>query len=66
MEIKKPMSIERAEFIGALTELIKKSQLPLFVIEPILSDALKDVHILAQRQLQDDIKQYQELLKTEI
>jgi hypothetical protein len=62
-EIIKPMSVERAEFIAAIANLIKNSKLPPFVIEPILEGVKNDVHVLAQRMLEMETKQYQEALK---
>ena len=61
-EIMKPLSVERAEFISALAELIKKTKLPPFVIEPILNDVQSDLHILAQKQLENDMRRYNEML----
>lgn len=61
-EVMKPMSVERAEFIAALAELIKNTKLPPFVIEPILNDVQSDLHILAQKQLENDMRRYNEML----
>ena len=61
-EIIKPMSVERAEFISALATLIKKTKLPPFVIEPILNDVKNDMHILTQKQLENDMRKYNEML----
>lgn len=49
-EVRKPVTIERVEFISSLLDLINNSRLPAFVIETILRDAYNDVHTLAQRQ----------------
>lgn len=61
-EILKPMSVVRTEFIGAMTELINNCMLPPFVIEGVLKDMLHEIHILSNRQLEIDTKQYQEQL----
>lgn len=61
-EIMKPMSVERAEFISALADLIKNTKLPPFVIEPILNDVQSDLHILSQKQLENDMRRYNEVL----
>ena len=63
--IAKPMSVVRNEFINSMTELINKCQLPLFVIEGVIKDIYSDIHILAQRQLEADLKNYHESLKTQ-
>lgn len=62
-EIIKPMSIERAEFISALADLIKTTKLPPFVIEPILNDVQNDLRILTQKQLENDMRRYNEMLE---
>lgn len=61
-EIMKPMSVERAEFIAALADLIKNTKLPPFVIEPILNDVQSDLKILSQKQLENDMRRYNEML----
>lgn len=58
-EIKKPLSVLRAEFIASLTELINSSKLPPFIIEPILKDMYMDIKALSQRQLEIDVKEYE-------
>ena len=57
------MSVARAEFINSLTDLINNSMLPPFVIEPILKDMYNDIHMVAQRQYEADVKRYNEELK---
>lgn len=59
----KPMSIARTEFISSLTDLINNSMLPPFIIEPILKDMYNDIHMVAQRQYEADVKRYNEELK---
>lgn len=61
-EVMKPISVARQEFITNLTDLINNSMLPAFIIEPIMKDMYNDVHILAQRQYDADLKKYQEML----
>lgn len=56
----KPTSILRYEFIQELTKLINNSQLPSFVIEPILKDMYYDVKNIAQKQLEADYKELQQ------
>ena len=63
MEIKKPITVARIEFCNSLTDLINNSMLPAFVIEPILKDMLLDIKAMAQKQLENDYKSYQELLE---
>lgn len=61
--IGKPVSMIRMEFITALTELINNSNLPLFIIEPILKDMYNDVRIASQKQTEEEIKQYQKAME---
>ena len=61
-EILKPMSVARVEFISTMTELINNCMLPPFVIEGVLKDVLHEIHVLSNRQLEADTKQYQEQL----
>lgn len=62
IEIQKPITVARADFISNLTGLINDSGLPPFVIEPIMKDMLNDVRVVAQKQLEADTKRYQEAL----
>lgn len=61
--IGKPVSMIRMEFISSLTELINNSNLPLFIIEPILKDIYTDVRIASQKQTEEEIKQYQKSIE---
>ena len=54
----KPITVVRHDFINALTALINDSQLPPFILEPILKDFYADIHVIAQQQLENDMKQY--------
>lgn len=57
-EILKPLTVARHEFVEALTGLINGCQLPPFVIEAVLKDVYTDVRIVAQKQLENDMKKY--------
>ena len=61
-EIRKPMSIIRQEFAEKLVNDINNSQLPLFVIEPILQNALEAVKVAAQKQYETEKAQYEQQL----
>lgn len=61
--VSKPVTVARAEFVSNLTDLINGSGLPAFIIEPILKDFLNDVRAIAQRQLEQDTIQYQQMLE---
>lgn len=64
-EVQKPITVARAEFISSMTSMINNSMLPPFIIEPILKDMLNDVRIMAQRQLEQDTKRYQDALEAQ-
>lgn len=61
--VSKPVTVARAEFVSNLTDLINGSELPAFIIEPILKDFLNDVRAIAQRQLEQDTIRYQQVLE---
>ena len=61
-EIRKPMSVIRQEFAEKLVNDINNSQLPLFVIEPILQNALEAVKAAAQKQYEAEKAQYEQQL----
>ena len=57
-QIMKPLTVARHEFVSALTNLVNESQLPPFVIEAVLKDVYTDIRIVAQKQLENDMKKY--------
>ena len=62
-QIIKPMTIVREELIDNIANLINTSTLPFFVIEDILKNFLKEVHIASQHQMEVDKQKYnQEIL----
>lgn len=58
----KPMSVIREEVKKELVDIINNSNLPPFVIEPILQDLLREVHIVAVRQYENDKAMYEQSL----
>lgn len=58
----KPISLIREELIENIVGLINESNLPLFVVEPILKDLYLEVKNGAQQQLENDRQQYQSFL----
>lgn len=58
--LNKPITIVRAEFISNLADLINKSGLPPFIIEPILKDIYFEVKNAAQRQYEMDVARYEQ------
>lgn len=61
--MEKPITLIRAEFIKNITQTINTSQLPAFVIEPILSSLLEEVRTVAKRQYEIDKTKYEQALK---
>lgn len=63
--IKKPTSVKRKEFIAKLEALINNSELPLFVVEPILLDTYNVVRDEAEKVYQMELRAYQSALQEE-
>ena len=60
--VMKPITIIREEFINDLENLISESELPAFILEPILKDTYNKVKIAERQQLSNDLKRYQEMI----
>lgn len=60
--INKPIMILREEFMMNMSNLINKSGLPLFVIEPIMRDMLMEVNAGVKRQYEMEKAQYEQAL----
>lgn len=56
----KPIMVARQEFIEKLTNLINTSNLPVFVIHPIIKDIFLEVDKAMYDQYQNDRKAYEE------
>ena len=63
INIVKPITLIRQEFVDTLVEEINNCQLPMFVIEPILQDLLDQVKVMVQKQYEADKAQYEAQLK---
>ncbi len=61
-KVMKPMSVARSEFIQSVSKLLNETSLPFFVIEDVLKEFYNDIHILSQKQLEIDRKNYLEAL----
>jgi hypothetical protein len=62
----KPSTIIYEEFKQDLANLINKSGLPAFIIEPVLRDYLIEIKTLAQKQYQADKAEYENSLAKQI
>lgn len=62
--ITKPITLVREDFINTILKDCNQSGLPYFIIESVLSDIIKEVHIVSQKQTEEDrLKYNQELQK---
>ena len=57
-EISKPVILLREEFRNNLASLINSIELPLYVIEPILTDTLNEVRAVLQAQYTKELQVY--------
>lgn len=62
--IQKPVSIIRMELQQALIDVINNADLPAFVVEPILRDLYYEAKASTQRQYENDVKAYEQLLNS--
>lgn len=60
--INKPTTIVRQEFIDNLKKLINNSELPAFVIEPVLRDFLEEVKMVVKKQYEIDKSYYEKII----
>lgn len=60
--IAKPVTLVRRELIDKLVEVINESQLPMFVITPILESLLDEVKSVEQKEYEADKAQYEQQL----
>lgn len=63
--IQKPTSVLRKEFITNMVTLINESELPFFVIEPILKDLHETVSAESERLYQLEKSQYEAAIKAQ-
>lgn len=63
--IQKPVSIIRMELQQALIDTINNADLPAFVVEPILRDLYNEAKLAVQRQYENDVRAYEQLLESE-
>lgn len=60
--IAKPLIIARYEFINELTRIINQCNLPSFIIESILKDFYMDVKDISNKQLANELRQYNKFI----
>ena len=61
----KPSTIIYEEFKQNLAALINQSGLPAFIVEPVLREYLSEIRIMAQKQYQADVAEYEKSLVEE-
>ena len=62
-EISKPVILLREEFSNNLANLINLSELPLYIIEPILANTLNEVRAVLQAQYTMELQKYNRALE---
>ena len=62
-KIEKPITMIRQEFIDKISNDINNSNLPLFIIEPILKDIYMEVKSLYARQCEMEKVEYENKIK---
>lgn len=61
----KPTSVARIDFMNSLSQLITKSGLPPYVLEPIFEDITNDMKLLVKKQYKSDLQAYQKACNKE-
>ena len=56
--ITKPVTLLKEDFLKSLVELCNNSGLPFFIVEYILKDVYLEVKMLAQKQYESDLMNY--------
>ena len=56
--IPKPLTLLREDFIVELLNLCNESNLPYFIMEDVMKDVVKDLHVAHQKQLEPDRSKY--------
>lgn len=64
-KVVKPITLVREDFIKNILECCNNSNLPLFVIESVLLDIVKEVHLANEKQTEADRKRYSEEIEKE-
>lgn len=60
---RKPLTIIREEFVSSVLDLCNNVQMPLFCIEDVLKELLREVHDLSVQQYKQDKQAYGNYLK---
>jgi hypothetical protein len=63
--ITKPVTLLKEDFLKSLVELCNNSGLPFFIVEYILKDVYLEVKMLAQKQYESDLMNYNKSNKNE-
>lgn len=63
--ITKPVTLLKEDFLKSLVELCNDSGLPFFIVEYILKDVYLEVKMLAQKQYESDLMNYNKSNKNE-
>ena len=64
-EIKKPTILKLKETEEKLIQVINNSELPSFILKPIIEKILKQIELLEEQEFINETNNYNELLKKE-
>ena len=65
MEVRKPLTVAREEFLSGLVKLINESHLPAFVIVGVMKDLLEEVRSGMNQEYEADKRAYEEALASQ-
>ena len=63
-KIEKPITVARQELVDSLANCINNSNLPLFIVEPILKDVYLEVKSLTQKQYEAEKAEYDKRMQS--
>jgi len=56
--MEKPITLTIFETKKSIAEIIQKSGLPIYIIEPIMKELYTDIKIMNEQKLHEDIEEY--------
>lgn len=57
-KVEKPLILKRKEFIDSMVGLINNSELPAFIIEPVLRDLLSETQVVMKQEYEKSLEYY--------
>ena len=62
-QVQIPITVARDNLINNIVDAINNMSLPFFIVEDCLKGILNDIHVLSEKQLEHDKKEYQKSLE---